>query len=59
VSPYASQETIAAAYKSLAKKYHPDAGGDTKKMVMINVAYEILSDPDKRKVYDALIGLAR
>ncbi len=48
---------IRAAYKALAQRYHPDkwTGGKeqaNKKMAEINEAYEMLSDPSKRKKYD-------
>ena len=56
ISPAASDEVIKAAYKSLVKKYHPDNGKKEEfdaeeKMKAINEAYEILTDPDKRKAY--------
>lgn len=59
VSEKASQEVIEKAYKTLAKKWHPDLqGGSNKalaeeKMKKINNAYSILSDENKRKEYDA------
>lgn len=59
VSEKASQEIIEKAYKTLAKKWHPDLqGGPNKalaeeKMKKINNAYNILSDENKRKEYDA------
>ena len=46
VSPNAGPEVIAAAYKALARKYHPDKSRDstaTLKMAKVNRAYEILS----------------
>lgn len=58
VSPNASKEVIDKAYKTLAKKYHPDlqTGDDKKiaeeKMKKINDAYSILSDSEKRAEYD-------
>ena len=37
----------------MSKKYHPDSGtGDQEKFVKIAEAYEVLSDDEKRKIYD-------
>ena len=51
VSPDASDDEIKRAYRSLAKKYHPDLNpGDTeaaKKMQEINAAYEQIKNPEK------------
>jgi len=53
VDQEATREEIKRAYKKLSQKYHPDKdGGDAQKMVDINVAYEILCDPERRKAYD-------
>lgn len=52
VSPHASQEVIEAAYRRLARKYHPDHGGDESKMKLLNRAYETLRDPIRRAEYD-------
>ena len=62
IQPDASGEKIKNAYRSLAKDYHPDnlAGVPDavrklaeEKFKKINEAYETLSNPEKRKVYDA------
>lgn len=58
VDKNASQEIIDKAYKTLAKKYHPDLQDDTNKkeseelFKQINEAYETLSDPNSRHLYD-------
>ncbi len=53
----ATDDEIKKAYKKLAKKYHPDLNRDDpktaeQKMKEINVAYDILKDPQKRAQYD-------
>lgn len=48
----ASADVIKAAYHALAKIYHPDHGGDAKRLKGINEAYAILSHEDKREEYD-------
>ena len=57
VNKNATDEEIKKAYKKLAKKYHPDLNRDDpktaeQKMKEINVAYNILKDPQKRAQYD-------
>jgi molecular chaperone DnaJ len=52
VSKEATQEDIKKAYRDLAKKHHPDKGGDGEKFKELGEAYEILSDPKKRTQYD-------
>lgn len=57
VSKTASADEIKKAYRSLAKKYHPDVSTEPKevaeaKFKEISEAYEVLSDPDKRSRYD-------
>jgi DnaJ-class molecular chaperone len=52
VDPACAMREIRAAYRRLAKKYHPDLGGDPTRFHDIRSAYEVLSDPDRRKEYD-------
>ncbi len=48
----ASPEEIKQAYRSLAMKHHPDRGGDEKKFKEIAEAYDVLSDPQKKQMFD-------
>lgn len=58
VDKTAKPEQISKSFKKLARKYHPDLNpGDKKaeeKFKEINEAYEVLKDPEKRKLYDQL-----
>ncbi|MBN1873764.1 MAG: VWA domain-containing protein [Anaerolineae bacterium] len=52
VSSYASVEEIRHAYRELARRYHPDSGGDTAHFRSIQEAYEVLRDLTLRRAYD-------
>jgi hypothetical protein len=56
VSPKASPEVVQAAYRTLARAYHPDVNGSphaARMMRQLNAAYRVLSDPERRSKYDA------
>ena len=48
----ATADDIKKAFRKGAKIHHPDKGGDPEAFKEINAAYEVLSDPEKRKIYD-------
>lgn len=56
ISKSASQDEIQKAYRKLARKYHPDLNPDDKaaqqKFKDIQLAYDVLGDAEKRKMYD-------
>jgi molecular chaperone DnaJ len=53
VSPAATAAEIKAAYRTLVKRHHPDAGGDDTRIVALNAAWEVLRDGERRRRYDA------
>jgi curved DNA-binding protein CbpA len=53
VAKDASEAEITAAYRSAAKRLHPDKpGGDAEKYMETQKAYEVLKDTKKRALYD-------
>ena len=58
VDPGAPYDVIQAAYRALARTFHPDLGGDPDEMKRINEAWEILGDLRKRAAYDAALRAA-
>ncbi len=55
ISPHAEIPTLQRVYRMLAARYHPDnpETGDTDKFVRLQKAYEVLSDPAQRAIYNA------
>jgi hypothetical protein len=53
VSEKASKRDVDRAYRSQARKRHPDGGGSDEEMKSLNEARAILSDPETRRAYDA------
>lgn len=58
VSLQASQAEIKAAYRRLVKQHHPDAGGDDRRILVLNAAWEVLGDTERRHHYDSVHGMA-
>ncbi len=56
VTVQASPVELKSAYRNLVKKHHPDAGGDEKKILELNAAWEVLGDPESRLKYDLEIS---
>jgi curved DNA-binding protein CbpA len=55
VDPEAEEEVIAAAYRRLARKYHPDTAAGAEaigRMAAINAAWEVIGDPKRRAAHD-------
>ncbi len=52
VSKNASEKELKSAFKKKAMEHHPDKGGDANTFQQINEAYQNLSDPQKRQMYD-------
>jgi hypothetical protein len=64
VAENASPEVVRGAYRYLSQKWHPDKNPDKQDeaariMRLINTAYEVLSDPQRRKEYDEWIAAQR
>jgi hypothetical protein len=54
VDPAADDESVAAAYRALARRLHPDVAGDgaTHQMSVVNAAFDKVRDPKRRNEYD-------
>jgi curved DNA-binding protein CbpA len=57
----ADADTIRSAFRALARRYHPDAGVGSSAVEFRRAveAYETLSDPDRRRIYDRELGGSR
>lgn len=53
----ADLQAIRAAYRALARRCHPDSGGDQQAMTLLNKAWHVLGDPARRAAYDASIRI--
>jgi curved DNA-binding protein CbpA len=49
----ASPDEVRASYRRLARRHHPDVGGESSAFQALQEAYEELSDPARRRAYDA------
>lgn len=61
ISPNAEPETIHRVFRMLAARYHPDnpQSGDAQRFMLLNEAYSVLSDPQRRADYDILYHARR
>ena len=59
ISSGSDPETIRSAYRRLARRFHPDAGGNVRYMSAINDAWAELGDPERRAAYDRKMGIER
>ena len=56
ISQNATADEIRSAYKHMAKKHHPDMGGDSESFIRVQEAYETLSNMSKRQAYDSQLN---
>ncbi len=59
VHPDAEPDVVQAAYRRLARKHHPDSGGEPARMQELNEAYAVLADAAQRHAYDRWYRLRR
>lgn len=53
IAPEATPDELSSAYKKMALKLHPDKGGSADQFKAMKAAYDVLKDPQKRKLYDS------
>jgi len=53
ISHDADRHTIQVAYRRLARRHHPDFGGDQELMAVVNEAWAVLGDATRREAFDA------
>lgn len=60
VDPSAEACVIQAAYRALARRFHPDGDApDPRRMAELNAAYAVLRDPERRRAFDARLQILR
>ena len=48
----ADNDEVKSAHRRMAKRYHPDTGGDEQRFLAVQDAYQLLSDPARRREWD-------
>lgn len=59
IAENATSDEVKSRYRELAKRLHPDIGGDADQMVLLNRAFEVLGDTEKRRQYDIALAQYR
>jgi curved DNA-binding protein CbpA len=59
VPPDADRTTIRASFRTLARRFHPDHGGDAQRMEAVIDAWAILGHADRRAAYDRTLAVQR
>jgi curved DNA-binding protein CbpA len=57
IAPGIDPDGVAAAYRSVARRAHPDAGGSHEQFLVVDLAWRLLRDADTRRRFDALWNL--
>jgi hypothetical protein len=59
VAPDAADDEVRRAWIAMARRHHPDRGGDPASMRAVIEAWAVLSDPTDRRRYDSVLGVGR